>query len=140
MPIGRLSSATICLEECGSSLVESSLSLSLFLLVVLGMADLSRMVYAFEFVTHSAHDAARYACVRGTSNAASSSDITAFVKNEASLAIDPFKISVTSIWNPDHTAGSSLSVAVTYTFTPLFMFIASQPFTFRGTSKMTIAQ
>lgn len=51
--------------EEGGSLVELSLCLVVFLMLVFGVIDACRAVYAYNFIERSSKQAARYALVRG---------------------------------------------------------------------------
>src|SRR6202051_2133513 len=110
--------------ECGSGLVENALIVILFMTMLLGIADFSRALYAYHFVSSQAREAARYAMVRGCSTVsthcptpAAFLDIQAFVK-KVPLGIDVNKVTVpTPTWTPDHKPGSVVSVEVDYAFT-----------------------
>lgn len=53
------------LREEGSSLVEMALSCSILLAMILGIAQMSLMFYAYHFVSDAAREATRFAMVRG---------------------------------------------------------------------------
>jgi Flp pilus assembly protein TadG len=134
-------------SECGSGLVEYAIITILFLTMVLGIADFSRALYAYHFVSSQAREAARYAMVRGCSTTsthcptpATASDIQTFVKN-VPLGIDASKVTVpTPTWTPDHKPGSVVSVEVDYAFDFMFPFVSTSTLNFTSTSKMVIAQ
>jgi Flp pilus assembly protein TadG len=134
-------------SECGSGLVEYAVIIILFMTMLLGIADFSRALYAYHFVSSQAREAARYAMVRGCSTisahcptAATASDIRTFVKN-VPLGIDASKVTVPdATWTPDHKPGSVVSVEVDYAFTFIFPFVSTSTLNFKSTSKMVIAQ
>ena len=134
-------------SECGSGLVEYAIITILFMTMLLGIADFSRALYAYHFVSSQAREAARYAMVRGCSTisthcptAATASDIKTFVKN-VPLGIDPSKVTVpTPTWTPNHNPGSVVSVEVDYAFNFLFPFVSKSTLNFKSTSQMVIAQ
>lgn len=134
-------------SECGSGLVEYAVITILFMTMLLGIADFSRALYAYHFVSSQAREAARYAMVRGCSTTsthcptpASASDIQTFVKN-VPLGIDPSKVTVpTPTWTPDHKPGSVVSVEVDYAFNFIFPFVSTSTLNFKSTSQMVIAQ
>jgi Flp pilus assembly protein TadG len=114
--------------ESGSGLVEYAIVFVVLMTMLLGIADFSRAVYAYHFVSNAARDAARYASVRGstcgappvgdcscscsgfytasgvagpfTTQAAQTTDIKDFVKN-VPTGIDPTQLTTTPSWpNP----------------------------------------
>ena len=108
-------------EESGSGLVEYAIVFMLFMTMLLAIADFSRALYAYHYVSSAARDATRYAIVRGCSPvsvpdcpvAADSSSIQTFVQN-APLGIDGSKVTATTTWTPDHKPGSVVRVEVDY--------------------------
>src|SRR5690348_1263578 len=129
-------------SECGSGLVEYAIITILFMTMLLGIADFSRALYAYHFVSSQAREAARYAMVRGCSTtsthcpvAATASDIQTFVKN-VPLGIDSSKVTVpTPTWTPDHKPGSVVSVEVDYAFNFIFPFVSTNTLNFKSTSQ-----
>ena len=133
--------------ESGSGLVEYAVIFVLFITMLLGIADFSRLLYAYHFVSSQAREAARYAMVRGCSTVsahcpspATASDVQTFVKN-VPLGIDASRVTVpTPTWTPDHSAGSVVGVEVDYKFNFLFPFVSNSTLNLKSTSKMVIAQ
>jgi Flp pilus assembly protein TadG len=133
--------------ESGSGLVEYAVIFTLLITMLLGIADFSRALYAYHFVSSQAREAARYAMVRGCSTVsthcptpASASDIQTFVKN-VPLGIDASKVTVpTPTWTPDHKPGSVVKVEVDYAFSFMFPFVSSSTLNFKSTSQMVISQ
>jgi Flp pilus assembly protein TadG len=134
-------------SESGSGLVEYALITILLMTMLLGIADFSRALYAYHFVSSQAREAARYAMVRGCATKsthcptpASASDIQTFVKN-VPLGIDASKVTVpTPVWTPDHKPGSVVSVEVDYAFNFIFPFVSTATLNFTSTSQMVITQ
>ena len=125
--------------ERGSAIVESALSLTVFLMLLFAAMDFGRMVFAYNFVSYAAREATRYAVVRGTANPVDAAALTTFVKSEA-VGLDPSAITVTPTWTPDHTPGSTVLVKVQYSFLPLGPYMPAGPITMYSTSKMLISQ
>ena len=125
--------------ERGSTIVETALSLTVFLMILFATMDLGRMVFAFNFVSYAAREATRYAMVRGTKNPTDAAGLTTFVKSEA-IGLDRSAITVTPTWTPDHTPGSTVQVKVSYSFQPIAPYMPAGPFTLSSTSKMLISQ
>ena len=51
--------------ETGSGLVEYAIVFTVFMTMLLGVADFGRAMYAYHFVSSAAREATRYAIVRG---------------------------------------------------------------------------
>lgn len=129
------------MNDSGSAMVESALSLTLFFLIILGILDMGRMVYAYNFVSFAAREATRYAATHGTTNAATTSSITNFVNNEAISAVNINDLLVIPSWSSTtHGSGTTVTVKVAYTYTPLFSFVMNQSITFSSSSVMVISQ
>jgi Flp pilus assembly protein TadG len=128
-------------RQRGSSLVEGALCFTVFLMILFGMIDFGRAVFAYNFISYAAREGARYAIVRGQSSghAAIPSDVTSFVKQEA-IGLDPSAITVNTTWTPDKNAGSTVQVQVQYSFQPIVPYMPSGPLNFSSTSKMLISQ
>lgn len=140
--------------ECGNTLVEYAIVIMLLLTLLLGITDFSRALYAYHFVSNAAREATRYAIVRGCSKPttscpiqASATDIQNFVKN-VPMGIDASKVSAPNItWtlpngtpDPNHNAGSLVSVEVDYTFNFMFPFVYNSALNLKSTSQMVISQ
>ena len=125
--------------ERGSAMVESALSLTVFLMLLFATIDFGRMVFAYNFVSYAAREATRYAVVRGTKTPTDATGLTTFVKNGA-VGLDPSAITVTPTWTPDHTPGSTVQVNVRYSFQPIAPYMPTGPITLSSTSKMLISQ
>ena len=150
--------------ESGSGLVEYSIVFILFITMVLGVADFSRAVYAYHFVSNAAREAARYASVRGSTcsddgsctaaNSASgvagpssATDIQDFVKN-VPKGINPAQITTTPSWsNPSNITtckttsnapGCTVVVLVKYNFAFFTPLVSKATLTFSSTSQRLI--
>jgi Flp pilus assembly protein TadG len=60
-------------EESGSGLVEYAVVFIIMMTMLLAIADFSRALYAYHFISNVARDAARYASVRGSTCSADGS-------------------------------------------------------------------
>ena len=54
-------------DERGSNLVETAISMVVMFMLLFGVIEAGWAVYSFHFVANAAHDATRYAVVRGNS-------------------------------------------------------------------------
>ncbi|MGH9593188.1 MAG: TadE/TadG family type IV pilus assembly protein [Bryobacteraceae bacterium] len=139
-------------EEAGSELVEFSLAALIFVTTVVGIADLSRAMYAYHFVTYASQQAARFAATRGSSWSsacttvappsfamkfqcnASTTDMTNFVKSIS--VVNNSNITVTTTW-PGTTANCSSSCsACTTTNSPGCMVKVKVNYSFRFASTL----
>ena len=89
-------------KEKGSTLVEFSLAVVAILIVLFGIIDIGRALYAYNWLSDAARRATRYAMVRGSKCTglgsdcpASSNDIQAYV-NSLATGIDTSQLTVTS--------------------------------------------
>ncbi len=128
-------------QNHGGSLVESSLVLTVFLLFAFGTMDFGRLVYAYNFCSFAARDASRYAAVRGSSSgsAATSATVKTFVTGLAA-GLDSTKLTVTTTWAPDDNPGSTVTVLVKYTYTPMVKMILPNALSVGSQSEATIMQ
>ncbi|MGH9414062.1 MAG: TadE/TadG family type IV pilus assembly protein [Terriglobales bacterium] len=130
----------------GSALAEFALVLPPLLMLLLGIVQLGRAVYAYHFVAVAARKATRYAIVRGASCSSFSSacpataaDIESFVRNLNPPAMTPADLSVTTVWNPSNAPGSTVTITVQYPFSLDIPFVPSATLPLQSTSQMVIA-
>ncbi|MGC9222779.1 MAG: TadE/TadG family type IV pilus assembly protein [Terracidiphilus sp.] len=154
--------------EHGATLVESAITLLLFLALLLGVIEFGWLFLAYQNVSDAARQAARWASVRGGSSCwnvsnlpycnATSADITNYVQNLYEPAIDSSKLAVTTNWCAanwnqityttswpscstagSNAAGNQVQVTVTYQF-PITIPYLNKTFTLTSTGAMAIAQ
>ncbi len=112
-------------EQRGATLVEFSLTFLLFLVILLGIMEMSRMMWTYSTIAHAARQGARYCMVHGSMNTAVLEDLEAVV-HRSSTGLQTDQITISPIWNPDtgrETAdpasvarGDIAEVRVTYPF------------------------
>jgi Flp pilus assembly protein TadG len=101
-------------RERGSTLMEFAIVLTALFMLMFGVIDFSRAVYAYHFVSNAAREATRYASVRGSACntwasacPAAASDVTAYVQSIVSSGIyvntgasagNPGYLAVTTTW------------------------------------------
>lgn len=129
------------MRERGSVMIETALSLLVFLMILFGIMDYGRALFAYNFVSFAAGQGARYAMVRGSSSStpATATTVQDYVRNQA-VALDKNAITVATTWAPDNKPGSTVQVAVTYSFQPVVPFLPSSAMVFKNTTKMTITR
>ena len=125
----------------GSTLVESAVVAAVFLLLLAGIMELSRLGFAYNAVSFAAQRAARYAAVRGTGSghAASAADIQAAAM-AYTAALDNTKVTVTTLWTPDNHPGSTVQVNVAYSFATVLVPLSASALTLQTTSRHIITQ
>ena len=128
-------------NQRGSNLVETALCLTVFLMILFGIIDFSRAIFAYNFVSHAARQGARYAVVRGQSSghAASAGDVQDYVRQQA-VTLNSSSVTVNTTWSPDNSAGSTVQVQVQYSFSPVLPYIPGGPYSLSSTSRMRISQ
>jgi Flp pilus assembly protein TadG len=150
----------------GQAMVEFAFMLLLLMIVLCGILDFTRALYVYNFVSEAAHEATRYAIVRGggTNSActitgttpcpACTSDITTYVTGLAMSGINTSQLSVPAVyWNgvagtgsggcpaaPNNNPGNSVQVTVQYNFNFLFGVLKVTTIPMTSTSQMVIQQ
>ena len=109
--------------ELGQSLVEFSMVLPIFLILIFGLVDFGRAFYAWMIVTEAAREGARAAAVQGDANTVNAQIYNSFCSvagtppPASKCAIDDsagvFKITTGNIQGP---RGQEATVDITYTF------------------------
>jgi Flp pilus assembly protein TadG len=145
-------------EEEGSALVEFAISSSVLFLCLFGILGLCGALYTYNYVVDAAHEATRYAIVRGSScsgltncplstNATTASTaLQTYLRNLGYPGINPNNLTLAATWSgansPTNAPGNTVSVTVTYTY-PLNIPFWRQSGTIlnlSNTSEMTISQ
>ena len=118
-------------EECGSALLEFTLSVWTVLLVVFLIFEFCMLVYTYSVLGNAAREGVRYAVVHGTDSSScsgpssgcgdtSGSNVTAVVNSYAAVSFhDISGMTVTPSW-PDgaSTPSSRVVVSITYSYIP----------------------
>ena len=150
-----------CLKgsESGSGLVEYAIVFIVLITMLLAIADFSRALYAYHFVSNAAREGARYAMVRGCNptstqcpTPATTNSVQTYLQN-APMGIDSTQVSATTSWPVEPTspticstaatnnsAGCTVQVTVTYPFNFLFPFVSTSTLNMTSTSQMIISQ
>lgn len=125
----------------GSTMIESALVGTVFLLLIAGILEGGRLGFAYNSVSFAAHRAARFAALRGSASGhpATAADVTAQAQSWM-VALDPANLSVTTTWAPDNHPGSTVQVTVSYGFRTLLVPMSSSLITLSTTSRQVIAQ
>jgi len=130
-------------RQGGSAIIESTLCFLGFIFLTVGLMEFSMAVYAYNFVTWAASDAARYASLHGfhSSNPVTVANIKSHVNSQA-VALVLSRLSMdedpTHIWLPNNHPGSVVQIKLTYNVHPL-VGLMMQTMNVTSTSKMVIA-
>jgi len=152
-------------DEEGAEIVEFALAISIWIAAAFLIMYVSFALYAAHFVADAAEEGARYASVRGSSwgtascssnqldCAASSTDISKYIKNEVPPGISSSSLTVTTSWpgttpsgaTCDNVEGSNspncvVNVTVSYNFSFPLPFIRNSRRLFSSTAQMTIVR
>ncbi|HEY4364248.1 MAG TPA: TadE/TadG family type IV pilus assembly protein [Bryobacteraceae bacterium] len=139
----RTASARRRRRQKGSALLEGALCFLGFLMLTVGLMEFSMAMYAYNFCTYSARDAARWAATQGSDKTVPATcannvgTIPSFVTSEA-IALESSRFTVSCAWSPDNAPGAQLSVTVTYSIAPLVGLVIRGPMTVSSTSKTTV--
>jgi Flp pilus assembly protein TadG len=147
--------------ERGQSLVETAVSISILMIMVIGVIEGGWLLYTFHYLSYAARQGSRYAMVRGSAcNAsngmdncpnATSDQIQTYVRSVRFPGIDPNQVSVTVNWSagpqtggsctsPCKDPGDQVLVTTTYPFPLSIPFIPASQVNMSSTSEMVIAQ
>lgn len=153
-------------EEAGSALLETTLCLSLVLLLIFGIMECSLAVYTEHYVESAAASGARYATVRGStfsgtacatsssySCEAGTSDILNYIQANAAPGIKASQISVRVSWpgttgatgacdnlQGNDSPGCLVTVTVSYPFTFMLPIPGNKAITFLASRSTVISQ
>lgn len=125
----------------GSTLVESAIVTTTFLILLSGIMQFALIGFAYNSVCFAAHRAARYAAVHGT--ASGHTALTADVQAEALsyiTCLDTTALTVTPTWTPDKNPGSTVQVVVAYQLKPFLVPVSATALTLESTTKQLIVQ
>ncbi len=154
------------LEESGATLVETALSATILIAMLIGMMQMSLALYTYLFVSEAAREATRYAIVRGSTSCtnspdlphcnASSADIQNFLRTSGYPGLIANNLTATTSWltvssetpaiwsacssGTCNGPGNLVNVTVKYTFPLSIPFVPSSTLTMSSTSQMVIAQ
>ena len=114
---------------------------AVFLTLLFGMIEFSGAMYAYDFVSYAASEAARYAMVHGSTSEspAQLSDIQSYVAGLAS-GLNTANLTVNATWTPNNQPGSMVQVTVQYNFQFVGGLFPSGTFPFTDAVQMRIVR
>lgn len=120
-------------------MLEAGLTLMIVLMVIIGVMEVGRAVWAYNYVAALARAGSRFAIVRGTSGgSASEDDIRTYVRSQV-VGLNPTSVNVAVSWTPSKAPGSTVAVAVTYSVDWVAPFLPDA-LAVGSTSKAVIAE
>ena len=109
------------ISKDGAEFVEFALVAPVFLMLLFGIIEFSRVMLMYHHVGNAARDGSRYAIVHGSTSLvsnATAADVENYVRSKS--PVDPNNVLVTTEWqnpNPvDHKPGTWVKVQVRYNF------------------------
>lgn len=120
-------------------MIELAFCLLAFFMLTIGAMEFGWGVYAYNFCSYAAQDAARWASVHGSqsSSPATLSTVTSYVQSEA-VGLDPSLLSVSANWSPNNNPGSNVTITVSYSFSPLTGLAIKRPINMSSTAQFVI--
>ena len=111
----------------GQTLVEFCICVLVFFMLVFGVVDLARGVFAHNTIAHCAREGVRYAVVHGATSASpvgpTANDATlASVVRGFATGLSSNSVAVLSSWPDGNNTGQVVNVTVCYSFQPVTMF------------------
>lgn len=138
-------------EESGQSIVETALTLTITLTAIFMFLSVSMLIYTYSMISETARESSRYAATHGAtcitaanvSCVLGSTDIQTYAKSVTWPNIGGGTITPTVTYsNSSETAGSTVTVKITYGFKVLVPFVSSafSTITLASTSQSVIVQ
>jgi Flp pilus assembly protein TadG len=142
MRIQKQVSAARRLRQRGSSMVETALTVSIFLMFMFGTVEFGRAMFVHNQLAFLAEEGARYASTRGltvpSAQQASASNVSTIVKNMA-VAIPTANMTVTTTWQGTQgTVGQWVKVQVSYPFTFIGPYMPYSNINLSSTAQTTV--
>jgi Flp pilus assembly protein TadG len=140
--------------EGGNALIESAVSIIVYMLLLFGIVDFGRALYTYHFVSEAAREATRWAAVNGGTcqedgscvSPASAGTVQTYVQNLAPPGIDTSRLTANTYWpyptgcgERENDPGCPVEVTVSYAFNFLVPMINASQITLSSTSQMVIA-
>ena len=128
------------IADCrGTAAVEFALLLPVFLGIVVGLLEISRVMFTSHSLDFAVREATRYAIVRSaTSTAPATTSSIQDVVTTRGTALDPTKLTVTVSYAPNNAPGSVVTVQANYDFQFLAPLIPIGPVSLTSSSQMIV--
>jgi hypothetical protein len=113
----------------GMALAEFAIGLTVLLLLVFGIVDLGRAVFAYNTISNCAREGTRFAIVHGAESpepvgpASNDPALENRLRQKYALGLDGNRLSIQSSWsNSNNAPGSMVTITVRYNFQPATLF------------------
>ena len=137
--------------ERGATMAETALILSTVFVLLFGIIDFGRAMYAYAFVAQLARQGARWAIVRGSACSlldhcnASQSDIQTYVRSLSEGATNANNTNVTSVWTcpaglSGNAPGCTITVTVRYSFSFMLAYLPGASIPMSSSSAMVVSE
>ena len=134
-------------DERGATVLEFGFASVIFFMTIFGTIEFGRAVWQYNMMSDLAQEGARWAVVHGYGNTTSCASATSTQCKASSAQIQSYvqsrspgiTVSVTTTPSPDSTtavAGTTVSVQVQSSFTPVLNIIPHSTMTLSSTSRM----
>lgn len=135
-------------KEEGATLMEFAISASVLFLFLFGIFAFCTAVYSYNYVCEAAREGSRYAMVRGTACKGftdcgiTSAQVQSYVRGLSYPGIDTNNLTASRTFSASGVPGSTVTVTVTYNFTPLIPYWpqSGKVLQMNSTSQMVISQ
>jgi len=146
-------------SERGSTLIEFGLVVIVLFMLIFGIIDFARALFAYHFVANAAREGTRYESVRGTACSSpmtycndDGSAVQTYLQNEATgIGLNLSQLTVNTTWptgsySPaacatiQNSPGCTVQVAVSYNFRFVFPLLPASPLNMSSTSQAVITQ
>jgi len=134
--------------EPGQAATEFALIATALIALIFGVVDVAYAIYAYNTVCYAASSAIRYASLNGASSSspATSTSVQSLVMSLANglnatskcPASGAKALCASTTFNPNNSAGSTVTIVVTYDFQPFGPFLPSAVLALSSTRQMTI--
>lgn len=139
--------------ERGSTIIEFAIASAVFFMTVFGILQFGLAVWNYNMLSSLAQDGARYASIRGDTNATTCTTISqvecetttemvqTYVRSRV-VGMTPGDVTVTTTWPPsdENSAGDTVQVQVDYTFSLFTKIVRTGSLTLHGVAQMKIAR
>jgi Flp pilus assembly protein TadG len=127
-------------RQRGSNLVEMALTISVFLMLLFGIIEFGRGVFAYNQLSYLAHEGARFASLNGSTvtNPATGTTISDYVNSKA-IAIGTV-VTTTEWQNGSNLPGHWVRVRVAYPFTFVAPYMPASSLTLASTAQDSVLQ
>jgi Flp pilus assembly protein TadG len=132
--------ARLSRDRRGGVAIEFAFVIPIAILLTLGAIEAARAVSVQASISQAAKETVRFASVRGSASgaAATEAELEAMAVELADLADASTSAAVT--WDPDNSPGSSVTVDMQTTFSPVVPLFGPSSYSFTSTASMTIVR